>query len=114
MKALFTEKQLERIEWQYRDGLSAGEVLEMFDGKFKKPLSIATFRKYVQFGLLPRSFRVSSGGPRGSLGVYPPQVVRSIAEIKMALSKGISLEELAEKSAKSKHYCESCGQAVVA
>ncbi len=93
-KPLFTEKQLARIEWQYQDGLSTEEIIRLFDGKFKRPLSVALIRKYVQCGLLPRSFRVGTGSPRGSMGMYPPQVVRTIAEIKQALSAGVKMEEL--------------------
>lgn len=57
----------------------------------------ATFRKYVQAGLLPRSRRVHRGGlRRGSVGLYPASVIRRIAAIKSLLGTGQTLEQIRE------------------
>jgi len=63
--------ELARIESEFARGLSAGAIVEIFRPKGVR-LSEATFRKYVQTGLLPRSRRVGRKGKhRGSHGLYP-------------------------------------------
>jgi DNA-binding transcriptional MerR regulator len=58
-------------------------------------LSEATFRKYVQAGLLPRSRRVGRKGKhRGSHGLYPVESVRRINAIKKMMAAGLTLEEI--------------------
>ena len=87
-------EELARIERDYAAGLPARVILEIF-----KPhgvqLSEATFRKYVQAGLLPRSRRVGRKGKhRGSTGLYPVDSVRRINAIKKMMAQGHTLEEI--------------------
>jgi hypothetical protein len=57
--------------------------------------SEASFRKYVQQGLLPRSKRVGRKGKhKGSLGVYPAKTVRRINEVKQRMADGYTIEEI--------------------
>ena len=58
-------------------------------------LSAATFRKYVQLGLLPRSRRVGRKGKHtGSTGLYPVSIVRRIALIKRMMAEGYTVEDI--------------------
>ena len=60
--------------------------------------SEATFRKYVQQGLLPRSKRVGRKGKnRGSMGVYPAKTVRRINAIKRLMADGYTIEEIQDQ-----------------
>ncbi|MBS1152350.1 MAG: hypothetical protein H6Q89_4048, partial [Myxococcaceae bacterium] len=71
-------EELERIERDYASGVPARVILEIFRPRGVR-LSEATFRKYVQAGLLPRSRRVGRKGKhRGSQGLYPVEAVRRI------------------------------------
>ena len=57
--------------------------------------SEASFRKYVQQGLLPRSKRVGRKGKhRGSLGVYPAKTIRRINSVKQLMADGYTIEEI--------------------
>jgi hypothetical protein len=59
-------------------------------------LSEATFRKWVQLGLLPRSRRVGRKGKhQGSLGIYPPSAIRRIAAIKRLMAQSLTTEDIA-------------------
>ncbi|MCP4604753.1 MAG: hypothetical protein GY847_30240 [Proteobacteria bacterium] len=93
-KTLFTEEELEVIETGNPDGLSSGEIVDVFMRQGAK-FSEATFRKYVQLGLLPRSRRVGSKGKhKGSRGIYPAGVVRQINEIKRMMSLDYTIEDI--------------------
>jgi DNA-binding transcriptional MerR regulator len=86
--------ELTRIERDYAGGVPAKVILEVF-----RPtgvaLSQATFRKYVQAGLLPRSRRVGEKGKhRGSRGLYPVEVIRRLSAIKRMMSQGMTLEDI--------------------
>jgi hypothetical protein len=86
--------EIARIERDYADGVSARVILEIFRPK-GVALSQATFRKYVQAGLLPRSRRVGQKGKhRGSQGLYPVESVRRINVIKKMMSEGLTLEDI--------------------
>ncbi|MFT3837172.1 MAG: MerR family transcriptional regulator [Myxococcaceae bacterium] len=87
-------EELAQIERDYPSGLSARAILEIFRPKGVR-LSEATFRKYVQAGLLPRSVRVGRKGKhRGSQGLYPVESVRRINAIKMMMAQGHTIEEI--------------------
>jgi len=59
-------EEIEKIEKDFAAGVPARTILEIFQPKGVR-LSEATFRKYVQAGLLPRSRRVGRKGKhRGS------------------------------------------------
>ena len=91
---LLGDEELRAIETTYADGITAVQIVEVFTGRGIK-FSEATFRKYVQQGLLPRSKRVGRKGKhRGSLGVYPAKTVRRINTVKHLMSEGHTIEEI--------------------
>jgi DNA-binding transcriptional MerR regulator len=86
--------EMERIERERAAGITSGEVVRLFESKGAR-LSAATFRKYVQAGLLPRSRRVGRKGKHtGSTGLYPVSVVRRIAVIKRMMAEGYTVEDI--------------------
>jgi len=93
-QGLLDAADLAAVEAQVPEGISSAEVIDIFQARGIK-LSEATFRKYVQLGLLPTSRRVGSKGKhRGSRGVYPVTVVRRINLIKRLMDEGMTLEEI--------------------
>src|SRR5688500_3351532 len=94
VKSLLGQDELERIEQAFPAGIPARAILEIFRPKGVR-LSEATFRKYVQAGLLPRSRRVGRKGKhRGSQGLYPVEAVRRINAIKKMMAEGLTLEDI--------------------
>jgi hypothetical protein len=92
--AQFSESELAEIEARYPDGLSTQEVVEVFSARGDR-LSEATFRKYVQLGLLPRSVRVGRKGKhRGSQGRYPATVVRQIDAVRALMAQGYTIQDI--------------------
>ena len=86
--------EYDALEQSHPTGISAGQIVEFFIPKGVK-LAQATFRKYVQLGLLPRSRRVGEKGKhRGSHGLYPASAVRRIHLIKSLMDEGMTLEEI--------------------
>jgi DNA-binding transcriptional MerR regulator len=86
--------EIARIERERAAGISSGEVVRLFESRGAR-LSAATFRKYVQMGLLPRSRRVGRKGKHtGSTGLYPVSVVRRIALIKRMMAEGYTVEDI--------------------
>jgi DNA-binding transcriptional MerR regulator len=82
------------LEQQHPEGISAGRIVDFFAPRGVK-LAQATFRKYVQLGLLPRSRRVGEKGKhRGSHGLYPAAAVRRIHLIKSLMDEGMTLEDI--------------------
>ena len=70
------------------------QIVEVFTSRGIK-FSEASFRKYVQQGLLPRSRRVGRKGKhRGSLGVYPAKTIRRINSVKQLMADGHTIEEI--------------------
>lgn len=91
---LLQPDEIERIERDYAGGLPAREILEIFRPRGVR-LSEATFRKYVQAGLLPRSRRVGRKGKhQGSRGLYPVEAVRRINAIKKMMAEGHTIEDI--------------------
>jgi len=91
---LLSPQQLAQIEREHSGGLRARAIVEIFQPLGVK-LSEATFRKYVQVGLLPRSRRVGRKGKhRGSQGLYPVNAVRRVNLIKKMMAEGLTLEEI--------------------
>ncbi len=87
-------EEIERLERNYAPGVPVRVILEIFQPKGVR-LSEATFRKYVQAGLLPRSRRVGRKGKhRGSQGLYPVEAIRRINVIKKMMAEGLTLEEI--------------------
>ncbi len=90
----YSNLDMERIERERAAGISSGEVVRLFESRGAR-LSAATFRKYVQVGLLPRSRRVGRKGKHtGSKGLYPVSVVRRIAVIKRMMAEGYTIEDI--------------------
>ncbi len=86
--------EIERVERERAAGITSGEVVRLFESRGAR-LSAATFRKYVQAGLLPRSRRVGRKGKHtGSTGLYPVSVVRRIAVIKRMMAAGYTVEDI--------------------
>lgn len=86
--------EIDQIEREYAQGVPARVIVEIFRPKGVR-LSEATFRKYVQAGLLPRSRRVGRKGKhRGSQGLYPVESVRRINAIKKMMAEGLTLEDI--------------------
>jgi hypothetical protein len=93
-KGLLDEHELRAIETAYAEGLTAVQIVDAFTSRGIK-FSEASFRKYVQQGLLPRSRRVGRKGKhRGSLGVYPAKTVRRINTVKRLMTDGYTIEEI--------------------
>jgi DNA-binding transcriptional MerR regulator len=88
------DAELERVERERAGGISSAEVVRLFQARGVR-LSPATFRKYVQAGLLPRSRRVGRKGKHtGSTGLYPVSVVRRVAVIKRMMAEGYTIEDI--------------------
>ncbi len=91
---LLSEKELVAVERAWPDGLTAAQVVEIFQQRNLR-LSEATFRKYVQLGLLPRSRRVGRKGKHsGSMGLYPAAAVRRVNDIKRMMAESYTIEEI--------------------
>lgn len=94
MSELLGPGEIDRVEREYALGVTARVIVELFAVKGVK-LSEATFRKYVQAGLLPRSRRVGQKGKhRGSTGLYPVEIVRRIVSIKKMMDEGMTLADI--------------------
>src|SRR5712692_5123740 len=86
--------EFDALEQQNPQGISAMQIVDFFAPRGVK-LAQATFRKYVQLGLLPRSRRVGEKGKhRGSRGLYPAAAVRRISLIKSLMDEGMTLEDI--------------------
>ena len=91
---LLQPNEIEQIERDHAAGLRARAIVEIFRPRGVQ-LSEATFRKYVQVGLLPQSRRVGRKGKhRGSQGLYPVESVRRINAIKKMMAEGQTLEDI--------------------
>ena len=91
---LLTAAEIRAIEDAYPDGLTAVQIVDVFTRRDIR-FSEASFRKYVQVGLLPRSRRVGRKGKhKGSLGLYPPKTIRRINEVKRLMGEGYTIDEI--------------------
>lgn len=91
---LLSDRDLRQIEKEFADGLTAAQVVHLLTTRGIR-FSEATFRKYVQQGLLPRSRRVGRKGKhQGSLGLYPSTTVRRINAIKRLMSMNYTIEDI--------------------
>lgn len=90
----WSEDTLQALERAHPQGLAVQQIVEAF-GQIGDRLSEATFRKYVQLGLLPRSVRVGRKGKhKGSQGLYPTTVIRRIDTIRRLMSQGYTIEQI--------------------
>ncbi len=110
-QGLLDAGELTAIEARMPAGISSQEVISLFQERGVK-LSEATFRKYVQLGLLPTSRRVGRKGKhRGSRGVYTVSVVRRINLIKRLMDEGMTLEEIRDSFVSIQNDLERVGDA---
>lgn len=99
--------RLTRLERDYASGVPVRVILDTFRPTGIR-LSEATFRKYVQNGLLPRSRRVGEKGKhRGSRGLYPVAALRQVQAIKRMLAEGKTLEDIRSSIVVFQHRLES-------
>jgi len=88
------DEALSEIERQYPEGLTLAQVIEAFANR-SIHLSEATFRKYVQLGLLGHSRRIGRKGKhQGSLGLYPTSTVRRVNAIKQMMAQSYTIEDI--------------------
>src|SRR5215471_8047955 len=91
---MLSEKDLREIERAHPDGLTSKQIVDLFESRGAR-LSEATFRKYVQLGMLPRSVRVGRKGKhQGSCGIYPATTVRRINAIKRLMASSYTIEDI--------------------
>lgn len=106
LQQLLPPDEIDQLERERAAGISSRDVVRLFEAKGAR-LSAATFRKYVQAGLLPRSRRVGRKGKHaGSTGLYPVSIVRRIALIKRMMAAGLTLDEIRESFAALRHRIE--------
>jgi DNA-binding transcriptional MerR regulator len=92
-----SEKDIRAIEKEFPEGLTSVQVVDIFTSRGIR-FSEATFRKYVQQGLLPRSRRVGRKGKhQGSMGLYPPTTVRRINSIKQLMAENYTIEDIQQQ-----------------
>lgn len=90
------ERVLKRLEREHEEGLAAAQIVEIFT-VHGVHLSEATFRKWVQLGLLPRSRRVGRKGKhQGSRGIYPAGTLNRINRIKRLMAESLTIEEISQ------------------
>jgi DNA-binding transcriptional MerR regulator len=107
---LLAPEEIEQIERDNAQGLPAKAIVDLFRPKGVQ-LSEATFRKYVQAGLLPRSRRVGRKGKhRGSQGLYPVESVRRINAIKKMMAEGMTLEDIQKSFVFYKNHIDVIGR----
>jgi DNA-binding transcriptional MerR regulator len=92
--SVLREEDVRAIETTYPEGLTAVQIVDAFTSRGIN-LSEASFRKYVQLGLLPRSRRIGRKGKhKGSLGVYPAKTLRRINAVKQWMADGYTIEQI--------------------
>lgn len=102
-----SDKDLREIERSFADGLTAVQVIDLLVSRGVR-FSEATFRKYVQMGLLPRSRRVGRKGKhQGSLGLYPATTVRRIDAIKRLQAQHYTIEVIQQQFLRYRDEIES-------
>jgi DNA-binding transcriptional MerR regulator len=84
----------EAIEQAHPTGMSVQQIVAAMASMGEK-ITEATFRKYVQLGLLPRSVRVGRKGKhQGSQGLYPVSTVRQLQQIRGLMTQGYTIEQI--------------------
>jgi len=88
------ETDYEAIERAHPIGMNVQQIVSTC-AELGERLTEATFRKYVQLGLLPRSVRVGRKGKhQGSQGLYPASTVRQVQLIRRLMNQGFTIEEI--------------------
>ena len=90
----FSKLEIMKLAQTFPNGISSNEIVQLFQSRGFK-FSEATFRKYIQMGLVERCRRVGRKGKhRGSRGQYPISTIERINSIKMMISGEMTLEQL--------------------
>lgn len=90
----FSGAELDALEALNPEGLGVQQIVDAFVAKGEH-LTEATFRKYVQLGILPRSRRVGRKGKhRGSQGLYPATAIRQLVHLRQLMGLGFTIEEI--------------------
>lgn len=93
----WSEQDLRDLEGDHPSGMTVQQIVDAFTSRGER-LTEATFRKYVQLGLLPRSVRVGRKGKhRGSQGLYPATAVRQIDHIRRLMAQGFTIQEIQQE-----------------
>lgn len=107
---LLRPDEIERIERDHAAGLPARVIVDAFASKGAR-MTEATFRKYVQAGLLPRSRRVGKKGKhQGSQGLYPVSSLRRMNAIRQMMAEGLTLEDIKASFVVFRNHLDSAGQ----
>ena len=105
-----SDEALSEIEASGSEGLTSSQIVEFFKNRGVR-FSEATFRKYVQLGLLPRSRRVGRKGKlQGSLGLYPASTVRRVNEVKRMMGESYTIEEIQRSFLRFRDEIEAIGR----
>jgi hypothetical protein len=109
---VLTSDELREVEGLHGNGVTAVQIVDAFVSRGVR-FSEASFRKYVQQGLLPRSKRVGRKGKnKGSLGLYPPKTIRRINEVKRLMGEGYTIEEIQAQFLQFTDLVENVDEAV--
>jgi DNA-binding transcriptional MerR regulator len=91
---LLEAEQSGDLERSHPSGMSVQQIVDACAAHGER-LTEATFRKYVQLGLLPRSVRVGKKGKhRGSQGLYPTSIVGQVQRIRKLMAQGFTIDEI--------------------
>ncbi len=93
-----TKKEVKELKKAHPGGFRLGTVVRFLrEHGFR--FSEATFRKYVQKGLVPRCIRVGvKGRHQGSHGLYPHETLDRVVEIKRLMHEmDLTLEQIKER-----------------
>jgi len=90
---LSADQKFDELERAHPQGMSVQQIVDACAASGER-ITEATFRKYVQLGLLPRSVRVGKGRSRGSQGLYPASTVRQVQLIRALMAQGFTIEEI--------------------
>lgn len=94
MGELLETAQPGELERSHPNGMSVQQIVDACAAQGER-LTEATFRKYVQLGLLPRSVRVGKKGKhRGSQGLYPASIVGQVQRIRKLMAQGFTIDEI--------------------
>lgn len=109
---ILTAAEIRATEDAHPEGLTAVQIVDAFVRRGLR-FSEASFRKYVQVGLLPRSRRVGRKGKhKGSLGLYPAKTIRRINEVKRLMAEGYTIDEIGEQFLHFTDLIENLDEAV--
>jgi hypothetical protein len=108
-----TDAELRQVEDTYAEGITAVQIVDVFVSRGIR-FTEATFRKYVQLGLLPRSRRIGRKGKnKGSLGLYPAKTVRRIDHVKRLMLEGYTIEQIQAQFLQFTDLIENVSEALV-